>query len=297
MLFDRIDYNHWLRQHQLAAKNRFQPLYEAIENAFNAIEESNTACGRVDILVLRDLKQATLRAESGNPSRIGTPECPTGFVVTDNGVGLDERNWSSFTTAYTPHKKARGGKGVGRLTYLLAFRSVVIDSYFKSAGKTWLRHLEIADDAEGATTAEEPSEVVGRPTGTTVKLGLLRQQLQNQCPKRADAIAGNIVRHFFRRLTQMRDIECVLRDEWDDTFLDLRKLCRQEYVYEQTPETIKVLGKQFHVTHVRCKPSVAGRHEAMLCVGGRVVKEKPIPPAFTVTVKPQGQRILKSVER
>lgn len=51
MLFDRVDYDNWLDQHALAPRNRFQPLFEAIENGFNAIEESKNTPGRVEVVI------------------------------------------------------------------------------------------------------------------------------------------------------------------------------------------------------------------------------------------------------
>ena len=39
MSFDQIDYRHYLDQNKLKESDGFQPVFEAVENAFNAIEE------------------------------------------------------------------------------------------------------------------------------------------------------------------------------------------------------------------------------------------------------------------
>src|SRR3546814_8180953 len=44
-----------------------------------------------------------------------------GFIVHDNGIGLDDRNFDSFNTAFSPRKSQIGGKGLGRFTWLKAF--------------------------------------------------------------------------------------------------------------------------------------------------------------------------------
>ena len=283
MLFNRIDYEHWLDQHQLTARGCFQPLFEAIENAFNAIEEATTQNGRVEIVVVRDQSQLTMQFDAKDSDKVATPDRPIGFKVIDNGIGLDEENWTSFKTVFSPHKKVRGGKGMGRLSYLLAFKAVTIESHFQDESKTFSRRLRLSRDATKMNGAKESAS---HPSGTTVALDRFHDKLLTGCPKKADAIARHIVRHFFRRLTQITNIECMLRDTWDNSVIDLRKLCQDDFVFERAPETIKILNHDFQVTHVRCNSKVASRHEAMLCVGGRVVKEKPIPTFFTITSKP-----------
>lgn len=285
MLFDRIDYDNWLNQQRLGTRSRFQPLFEAIENAFNAIEETKRSDGSVEIVILRDLSQKKLFPDGAEGETIASPDHPIGFRVIDNGIGLDEQNWTSFKTVYTPHKKQRGGKGMGRLTYLLAFKAVTIESHFQETDKTFLRRLELKRGAKMLEDAEFPVELDGQHCGTTVTLERFYDHLLQGCPKKADAIARHIVRHFFRRLNQTADVSLTLRDEWDDTAIDLRELCRREFVFEQTPESIQINNREFRVMHVRCRTTIAERHEVMLCVGGRVVKGVTLPPSFTMTSK------------
>jgi hypothetical protein len=54
----------------------------------------------------------------------------SGFRVSDNGIGLDDNNFDSFNTAFSPHKLTRGGKGLGRFTWLKAFEHAKITSTF-----------------------------------------------------------------------------------------------------------------------------------------------------------------------
>ena len=90
-------------------KNRpLVPLYEAVVNEINAIDErvdkQGAFQGYVEIKVIRD---RTLFANSDkNTIR--------GFQVQDNGIGFDEANMASFMEADSEHKIAIGGKGVGR---------------------------------------------------------------------------------------------------------------------------------------------------------------------------------------
>ena len=84
------------------------PLYEAISNALHAITDrfgdtDFAEKGRIDIEVLRGE-----RKEGDEDADV------IGFVIKDNGVGLNEENFQSFCTPFSRHKIWRGGKGVGQ---------------------------------------------------------------------------------------------------------------------------------------------------------------------------------------
>ena len=106
-------------------KNRpLIPLYEAVVNSINAIEErahkNGSFSGKIDIEVIRD---TTLFGESENNT-------VRGFNIIDNGIGFNEDNMSSFMEADSEYKIAIGGKGVGRFSWLKAFSSVHISSTY-----------------------------------------------------------------------------------------------------------------------------------------------------------------------
>ena len=97
--------------------NALFPLFEAVANAFHAIEarwdREATKRGSITVTVLRS------DSEDENPPVIG-------FTVEDNGVGLTPENWKAFRTADTASKISRGGKGVGRLSESDSKLSIVI---------------------------------------------------------------------------------------------------------------------------------------------------------------------------
>ena len=53
------------------------------------------------------------------------------FHIKDNGIGFDEKNFESFNFAHSSYKMDRGGKGIGRITWLRAFDKAIIESQFK----------------------------------------------------------------------------------------------------------------------------------------------------------------------
>lgn len=103
-----------------------QPLFEAVSNAIHATQEkfgeSVSELGRVVVTVSIDRKK-------GDPWA----------TVEDNGVGLDEKNFESFTTTDTDNKIAIGGKGVGRLLWLDCFERIDVESVFEQSGQRYRR--------------------------------------------------------------------------------------------------------------------------------------------------------------
>ena len=106
-------------------KNRpLIPLYEAVVNSINAIDEraqkQGNFQGKIEIEVIRE---RSLFAEADKNT-------VKGFCVRDNGVGFNEANMASFMEADSEYKLSIGGKGVGRFSWLKAFSSVHITSTF-----------------------------------------------------------------------------------------------------------------------------------------------------------------------
>lgn len=92
-----------------SADNSLMPLFEAVHNALHAVDDlylkDVSANGRIKVTVLRK-DFAVEKSEV------------TGFIVEDNGIGLDDANYASFLKPDSRHKAGRGGKGIGRLGWL-----------------------------------------------------------------------------------------------------------------------------------------------------------------------------------
>lgn len=112
-----------------------QPLFEALMNSFQAIEEnsflSNKKEGRIVLTV--DLEAET-------------------FSIEDNGIGLNEENWQAFCTEDTPHKIDCGGKGVGRLLWLDCFEDIFVTSVYRQAEGCFSRNFKFSLSHKGQIT-------------------------------------------------------------------------------------------------------------------------------------------------
>ncbi|OWK26130.1 hypothetical protein AJ87_48720 [Rhizobium yanglingense] len=103
------------------------PVFEAVYNSIHAIQDrfGDEWCERGEIYI------SLIDFDSSRPN----------IQIRDNGVGLDKDNFGSFRTYDSGHKVRRGGKGLGRLSWLKVFEGAKVDSYFEDEGKLWHRQF------------------------------------------------------------------------------------------------------------------------------------------------------------
>lgn len=126
------------------------PLFEVVVNSIISMGGQNQKpSGFINIDIDRDDKIGLfdthlLQDKNGNiaPSPIST------ITVTDNGVGFNDENFVSFSTAYSEKHKDKGCKGVGRFTMLACFDNVQIKSIYNEKGKQWTRNFSFDIEKE-----------------------------------------------------------------------------------------------------------------------------------------------------
>ena len=87
------------------------PVFEAVINAFQAIEEAGA---RDD----HGIRIHAAREQSLDDSKTRPFDR---FSISDTGVGFTDANYESFNTVDSPYKVRYGGKGLGRFVWLKAF--------------------------------------------------------------------------------------------------------------------------------------------------------------------------------
>ncbi|HEX9733644.1 MAG TPA: hypothetical protein VGG06_16855, partial [Thermoanaerobaculia bacterium] len=115
-----IDFPGRVTNLQLAPKAGLEPLFEAISNALHAIESRSSGRRSIRIRVDRD---STAQLPLGDLAAITT------FHIEDTGVGFTDENYDSFQRCDTTYKAHLGGKGVGRLFWLKAFKQVHVSRF------------------------------------------------------------------------------------------------------------------------------------------------------------------------
>lgn len=187
----RTDLRGLVERIDLSAPRGLIPLFEAISNSIDAIEERKLSPtdGRIRIRLIERHDLAT----DGND----TTTLFDGFEIADNGVGFTQRNITSFGEAYTLSKVKLGGKGVGRFMYLKVFREVDVRSIFEVGGTYSLRafRFNINDEMVGADTVTPTNESIG----TTIVMQGMDQKYQAAWPREPETIAKRIIEHFLIR--------------------------------------------------------------------------------------------------
>ena len=166
------------------AAQGLQPLFEAVSNSMYAIEDvlgENVAKGKISIRV----------------TSLSDP-CKIEIVVSDNGIGLDKNRYDAFCEIDTDFKRAKGGKGVGRLFWLDAFKSILVESVYDApVGRARRAFSFVLEHDDQIRPTQEDEPVSGASTGTTITFrGLRTQEYADTFPKRADTFLRYFSAHF-----------------------------------------------------------------------------------------------------
>ncbi len=252
-----------VRNFSLPPNRPLVPLYEAIVNSINAIDERKTKQGsfegKIEIKVIRD---RTLLDENDTTTL-------RGFRVSDNGIGFDEENMASFMEADSEHKLEIGGKGVGRFAWLKAFSSVHINSTFKDGDAFVTREFDFSTDAR------EITDVLGDATDkydyqTVVELIDYKKEYEKTVPKSLDVIAIHIIQHCVVYFLSDKCPEIQIFD--GEKRLSLNKLFAERFLADENVSNFVVNGQTFTLLHLKITDrAFQDRNKLYLCANERLV--------------------------
>lgn len=246
---------------ELSQAKALMPLYEAISNAVDAIEEHQDGfinhSIRIRLVAAKDLAQ-----QAGDGTLV-----VDGFDVIDDGIGFNDKNLASFQEAHTLSKVKVGGRGVGRFTFLKVFSSVHIRSVFKSEGKTLLREFDfsIQDELKGADTTSEIKE----GSGTHTALRGMDDKFRAGWPTNPETIAERVIAHFLIRFAA-RSCPPMTLESPGHAPIDLHALFQSTVLAHIEEQSFEVSGYTFALQAYRHKDG-RSRHELNLCANGREV--------------------------
>ncbi|MDB5274597.1 MAG: hypothetical protein JWO58_2964 [Chitinophagaceae bacterium] len=178
-----------VREKKLSYSHAMLPVFEAVVNSIHAIEDRKlNQPGTIELQLVRSGQQ-----------EIDTTALPaiTDFILTDNGIGFTAANFESFNYAHSSYKLERGGKGIGRFTWLRAFTRAEIDSVFEEGGIIKHRVFNFERTKQGL---EKHTLADGKPDATrktTVVLKTLDDDYQKWCNSKPEDIALKIIEHCF----------------------------------------------------------------------------------------------------
>ncbi len=265
-----------LRNTSLPAGSGLMPLYEAVVNSIHAIEEAavQMSKGRVTVTILRGTQQSLAFEDDPDSDTTTTKEPIVGFRITDNGIGFNDDNMSSFRTLDSEHKVDKGGRGVGRLLWLKAFKRVSVESVFDQSKGRRCRRTFTFDAAQGVNQEVCVDAPARSQRFTKVHLDGFEKRYRDASLKTAPSIANSLFEHclwYFVREGSAPEIELVDGDET----ISLTEVYEGHMASKAVTETVAIKNRSFALTHIRL--SVTSRpHAIALCAASRLVKEESL---------------------
>jgi hypothetical protein len=181
------------------------PLFEAIINSIQSIEESRITDGKISINVIRE---PVLFQSDNWETDVNS------FEIVDNGVGFNKKNFASFDIYGSDHKLTMGCKGVGRVSWLKAFSKVHIEStYLGDDGQYYDRSFDFSTSEERKEISHKVS--LKNQNCTKVVLYGYVSRYKKNCPKRIDTLAREIMNHCFAYLALNVCPQITISDEKD----------------------------------------------------------------------------------
>jgi hypothetical protein len=215
----------------------------------------------------------------------------TGFIVEDNGIGLDDANYASFLKPDSRHKARRGGKGIGRLGWLKVFSTIEIDSTYVGADGPVNRsfNFRLSED-EQIVTCDPPRLACPAPNGTCITLRDYKGSFISRCPTDPEAILQKLASHFLLYVVADQPISIVVEDgslattlaEYYGEFIGANDLDEVDVAVDMEEETQK-----FEVRHLRLakkfKPA-KGFNRLLLFGNDRAVDESSLDASLGITM-------------
>lgn len=241
------------------------PLFEAVVNSFQAIEElSQQKNTYINLIIQRDDSQTTLTNEDSPIKSV---------IIEDNGIGFTDIHYNSFQTSDSTLKKLKGGKGIGRFLWLKTYEKVIINSTYKEKNNFYNRKFEFLLQNEDITNGKsEPIKV--KENKTIIKLENFKNDYKQVCPKQLDKIANRIIEHCLLYFLASNCPTVTLKDEKTEINLNDEFL---KYIRDRSePEEFTIKEQQFKIWHLKLYDSIEKDHRFYYCANNREVKNEKI---------------------
>lgn len=252
-----LDIRGQLNNIRLAESKALWPLFEAVVNSIQAIEDSpNRENGKIYISAIREL----IYQESLDSNR-DILEKFESFTVSDNGIGLDSANYKSFNTAYSTLKAKKGCKGIGRFLWLKAFEEVEVESVYYENEKYYKRFFTFTPDG---VQPEDNIQIIDTNTPSTkVTLKNFLSPYKHSCPVELDVIAKKLIEHCLLFFISGTCPQIILSDGISET-INLNQYFEANIKDSLHQDHFTIKDNEFVIYHLRL-PEGATSHELHLC--------------------------------
>lgn len=257
-----------LRNTNLPLTNVLYPLFEAAVNSIHSIDSilrqgkiSTTLDGNITVKILRTSQVTTY--SDVKPDIIG-------FEITDNGVGFNTDNFTSFQTLDSEFKIDLGCRGVGRLLWLKAFNKVSVKSVYEENGNIYTRTFDFnaANDIHNEDVKETPKVKIE----TSIKLLDIHKNYSKYLRKTAGAISRDLLEHCLWYFIRNGGAPEIFIDDSGER-ISLQKEYDSLMINASDRTTFNIKSRTFEITHVKLKSSLQNKHSIIYSAADRVVKE------------------------
>lgn len=259
-----------VRNYKLGKKQVLFPLFEAVVNSIQAIEDrisqdNDIENGNIDISLKRNPALDIDGDIQGNIVQI---------TVRDNGVGFNQENMDSFLQSDSTYKESRGGKGVGRFCWLKVFSNVHIESTYREGNERYRRvfdfNLDIQDLDDKVTESSDSC-------GTSVTLSGVKDDYEKAFPSDVYQIVYALVNHCAVYFLMPDCPNIYIHD--DGETIHLNKVFNDLFSNHGNVDTFEIKEKVFYLNSLQMPIENSGKididttNRVMLCANNRSVEE------------------------
>jgi hypothetical protein len=266
------------------AANCMMPVYEAVTNALYAIQERYPSTWADDGIVTIEVPR---NRPSGNDCEQLAHQQVTGFVVTDNGVGLRDDLFGHFCELDTEYRADKKGRGIGRLSWIKVFMGAEVVSIFERDTLRIERSFTFKLSNERPFDAyEEAVQPEAAASGTIVRLADFRDVYRAKAYIDPEDIRNSVLAHFIALFAQPKRLKIDLRDEGTTT--NLSDLFFDSIVSDKKPIEVAI-GDQHSASmlHILMPKKLAPIGNSLIyCAADRSVVTKPISEVIGLKVLP-----------
>ena len=171
------------------------------------------------------------------------------------------------------YKSDIGGKGVGRFSWLLAFKEAHIESIYPDNGEYVKREFVFSPNDKSLDDTLVDFKTANE-NKTTVSLLHYLSPYRENVPKRAATIAMHIVQHCLIYFISPNCPQIILEDQ--NEIHNLNKLFQEKIHPESNNTQFEIGDNIFNLLHVKSDDPTAGGNKLYLCAHNRLVETKEL---------------------
>ena len=211
------------------------------------------------------------------------------IIIEDDGDGFTDDNFNSFLKLYSPYKKAKGAKGLGRLAYLKFYRDVVFDSVYKKEDLYFKRGFIFNYSEDEKATNESVSE---EKTGTRINFNSWLASTQEKSKLNMDTLKDDLKNFIYSRMLPSlllwketkvgEQLQIIIIDSTEgESIISTKELPKLEiinFTYTYKPQESELLGIQKEIPFKIMYTDFLDKNKVSVhyVSAGRIIKDIPL---------------------